>query len=495
MTQAERPALLPQLKRLLSHSAVYGAADVFTNVTSLLLTPLFTRLMTRADYGALALLALFSSLAKIAFRLGLDSAYFRLHYDQKDEAARRRLAGTTALFAAGFATLLFALVVVFSGPLTWALFGDQPAPRRWLLLAAADIWIAALSFVPQALLRIQDRPRLFAGLSIVRHATNLVLKVGLLLGGFGVTGVLTSDLVATVVFTLALVPTLLRGASFELSWPMVRELLELGLPRVPHGLLLQVQNLADRRILAAFVSMSDVGLYSVGYTFGTAVKFALSAFEPAWQPFVYAQMTKPEGRQTLARLVTYVLSGFVFCALGVAVLGREVVRLMTAPSFHAAAPVVPVVALAYLLHGVFLLTSIGIGISKKARYYPIVTLASAGTNVAGNLLLIPRLGVMGAAWATVASYVVMAGLGLYISQRLHPIPFEVGRLLRVAAAAAVVYAASLWSPEAFVPAVAVKGALLLAFPMLVVATGALSAEERAWLRRRPWAGMSTTVNH
>ena len=148
MTQAERPALLPQLKRLRSHSAVYGAADVFTNVTSLLLTPLFTRLLTRADYGALALLALFSSLAKIAFRLGLDSAYFRLHYDQKDEAARRRLAGTTALFAAGFATLLFALVVLFSGPLTWALFGDQPAPRRWLLLAAADIWIAALSFVP-----------------------------------------------------------------------------------------------------------------------------------------------------------------------------------------------------------------------------------------------------------------------------------------------------------------------------------------------------------
>ena len=253
---------------------------------------------------------------------------------------------------------------------------------------------------------------------------------------------------------------------------------------MPHGLLLQVQSLADRRILAAFVSMSEVGLYSVGYTFGTAVKFALSAFEPAWQPFVSAQMSKPEGRQTLARLVTYVLSGFVFCALGVAVLGREVVRLMTAPAFHAAAPVVPVVALAYLLHGVFLLTSIGIGISKKARYYPIVTLASAGTNVAGNLLLIPRFGILGAAWATVASYVVMAGLGLLISQRLHPIPFELGRLARVVAPAVVVYAVSLLSPEAFVPAVAVKCALLLAFPVLVVATGALTAEERAWLRRR-----------
>jgi O-antigen/teichoic acid export membrane protein len=81
-----------------------------------------------------------------------------------------------------------------------------------------------------------------------------------------------------------------------------------------------VQNLADRRILNAFVPLSEVGLYGVGYTFGSAVKFALSAFEPAWQPFVYAQLGKPDGRQTLARLATYVLAAFTFVALGLNVI-------------------------------------------------------------------------------------------------------------------------------------------------------------------------------
>ena len=132
-----------------------------------------------------------------------------------------------------------------------------------------------------------------------------------------------------------------------------------------------------------------------------------------------------------------------------AVLGRDLLRLMTPhnPAFHAAAPVIPVVALAYLLHGVFLLTSVGIGIARQARYYPMVTAAAAATNVAANLVLIPRFGVMGAAWATVLAYAVMAALGHAFSRRLFPIPFEGGRLARITAAAGRgLRPAPRWSP-------------------------------------------------
>jgi O-antigen/teichoic acid export membrane protein len=488
VTAAERPPLLSHLKKLLTHSAVYGAADVMQNVIGLLLIPIFTRLLTLDEYGAVALLGLFSSLAKIVFRLGLESAFFRLHYDQPDEPGRRRLAGTAAMVAAGTGGLLFGLVWLAGTPLTHAVFGQSVAPHEWLLLAAADIYVAALSFVPQVLLRIQDRPRLFSAFNLLRQLLNLSLKVALVKAGLGVTGVLCSDLIATGVFALLLFPILARHASWIFSPRLAGELLGLGLPRVPHGFMLQVQNFADRRLLEHFANRDVVGLYSVGYTFGSAVKFALSAFEPAWQPFVYAQIGKPDGRQTLARLATYVLAAFTFVTLGVAVLGREVVVLLTAPPFHAAAPVVPIVALAYLLHGVFLLTSIGINIQKKARYYPLVTLVSATTNVALNLALIPRLGMIGAAWATVASYAVMAAIGVWLSQRLYPLPFETGRLVRVAAGAVAVYALSLLAPEDFWSAVAVKGALLLTFPALLLLTMGVTPGERqalgAWLRLR-----------
>jgi O-antigen/teichoic acid export membrane protein len=112
---------------------------------------------------------------------------------------------------------------------------------------------------------------------------------------------------------------------------------------------------------------------------------------------------------------------------------------------------------------VFLLTSVGIGVSKRARYYPTITAVVAAANVAANFLLIPRFGMMGAAWATLVSYAVMAAMGAVISQRLYPIPFERGRLLLLAAGGVAVFILGRWAPAALWTAIAVKAALLSAF--------------------------------
>jgi O-antigen/teichoic acid export membrane protein len=466
-------ALLSNLRKLATHSAVYGAADVFTNVVNLLLVPLYTSFLTEVDYGNIALLILFSTFAKIVFRLGLDAGFFRIHYELKTEDERRALAGTVSLFAAGVGALLLAAVAAAARPITGWLFGATPVPTSWVVLVAADVAAGTLAFVPLALLRIQDRPALFSTFSATRHTVNIVLKVVLVTAGWGVGGILWSDLAATIVFSLALLPTLVRHAAPPFSVSLLGEALRFGVPKVPHGLLLQVQNLADRKILDLFVTRGDVGLYQMGYNFGQGVKFATSAFEPAWGPFVYAQVGRPGAPTTLARVAGHVFAFFVWAALGVAILGGDLLTLLTPrnPAFRAAAPVIPVVALAYLLHGVFLLTSIGIGIEKRARYYPLVTGAAAAANVAANFALIPRLGMMGAAWATVLSYAVMAFVGFVISRRLFPIPYETGRWLAAAAIAAALYGFSFFAPAAFAPRLAVELALVAAYPLILLATG------------------------
>jgi O-antigen/teichoic acid export membrane protein len=450
---------------------VYGAADVFTNLVNFLLVPLYTAWLTPADYGALGLLALFSTLAKILFRLGLDGAFFRVHYDLP-EPQRPRLAGTTLIFSGLASSALFAALALGRGPLGLAVLGD-PDGGSLVLLAALDVWLGSFAFVPLNLLRIADRPGTFSTFSAGRHTANIVLKIVLLRAGFGVPGVLWADALSTALFTLALLPVLGGRVTPCLDRGLVRELLAFGAPKVPHGLMVQVQNLADRRILALFVDRSELGLYHFGYTFGTTVKFALSAFEPAWGPFVFSQIGKPDAPRTLARVATYVWAAFVGVVAGVAALGGALLVLMTPgnPAFHAAAPIVPVVAFAYLFHGAFLLSSIGIGISKQARYYPMVTAAAALTNVAANFALIPGFGGLGAAWATVLCYVVMAALGYRFSQRLYPIPFEHRRLLLSAGAGAITWALTLLAPAALWPSIGVKLLILLLYPALLWAGG------------------------
>jgi O-antigen/teichoic acid export membrane protein len=367
-----------------------------------------------------------------------------------------------AIFAALVGALLLALTVLLAGPLTGLLLG-RAVPRWWVVLAAAEVYCGTFAFVPLNLLRVEEQPELFSAFSIGRHALNTALKVWLVMAGYGVGGVLWSDFTATAVFALSLLPRLKGRAALAFAPGLLREALAFGLPKVPHGLLVQVQNLADRKILDLFAGRAEMGTYHVAYNFGQGVKFATAAFEPAWGPFVYAEIRKEGAPRTLARVASPAFAAFLGAGLGVAVLGRELMVLMTAPKFHGAAPVIPVVALAYVLHGVFLLTSVGIGIARQARYYPMVTAAAAGTNVAANLLLIPRWGMLGAAWATVFSYAVMAGYGFLLSRRLYPIPFEGARWARLTAAALLVLALSALAPAALVPALVVKGALLLGF--------------------------------
>ena len=454
------------LKKLATHSAVYGAADVFQGAVNFLLLPVYTAFLSPTDLGNLALLLLFGTLAKIVFRLGLDSGFFRTHYDQETPESRQALAGTVCAFAGVVGAVLLLSTAFLAPVLTRVLFGhDEGAPVRWVVLVAADVAVGTLAFVPLALLRIEEQPVRFSIYSGVRHALNIVLKVVLLWRGLGVDGALWADLVSTAVFVVALLPLLRGRARFPWRSDLLRDALRFGLPKVPHGLMVQAQNLADRKILDLFVTRAEVGIYSFGYTFGAGVKFALSAFEPAWGPFVYSRVREPGAPRVLARTATYAFAGFAGLALAVALLAPEAVTLMTPrrPELRAATPLVPVVALAYLLHGVFLLTSIGIGIDRRARYYPLITAVAAAVNIGANFAWIPRHGMMGAAWATVASYAVMATLGAAVSRRLYAIPFEASRMSAIALLAGLAFACGRWAPASLWTAIAWKAVPLAAF--------------------------------
>jgi O-antigen/teichoic acid export membrane protein len=476
----ERAPVVSALKKLISHAAVYGSADVFTNVVNFLLVPVYTRYLSPKDYGTLALLFLFSTVAKIVFRLGLDQGFLRVYYDLTEDAERRRFTFTMAAFSLVTGALLFGGMILAVPALSRALLDyDTAVTRRLVILAAADVYIGTFFFVPLSILRIQNRPGLFSLLSAGRQGLNTVLKVLLVVQGFGVTGVLTSDVLATSVLCLALLPITFSNSRVGLERDALREAVAFGLPKVPHGFMIQIQNFADRKILDYFTNRAEVGIYSMGYTFGMSVKFALSAFEPAWQPFVFSQIKKENAPLLISRVVTYAWAAFVTAGLLVSVFGSELLILMTKKqAFWAGASIVPVVALAYVLHGAFMLTSLGIAIAKKARYYPAVTFVSATTNLLMDFALIPRYGMAGAAWATVACYLVMAVCGYRLSRSLYPIPFEWGRLLTLFGAALLTFGATRFLAlpalaasltvsarlAILLPSLLRKGALLLLFP-------------------------------
>jgi O-antigen/teichoic acid export membrane protein len=472
--------LKEQLKTLGRHAVIYGSADVFPRVINFLLVPVFTRYLSPENYGVLGILVLFGVTTKILFRMGLDSGFFRLYYEQESEREKRVFCTTIFTAAAAVGLVGFIATVWAADPISRFLLGGG---RDFIILVAADIFLTVFAFVPMNLYRIQERSRRFTSVSLFRNGLNLTLKVALVVSGWGVAGVLWADLIAAAFFILMLSPTLWVNLGRGFSWRMLRHALSFGLPKVPHALAYQVLNLSDRKLLDWFASRELAGIYHVAYQFGMGIKLFLSAFELAWSPFIYSILKRADHPQTLARIATYASIVLWTMALCIAVLSRELLFLMTTPEFHAGYPIIPLIVLAHVFQGMFLLTSIGIGISKNTYPFPVMTLAAAVLNVSMNLVLIPRLGMMGAAWATIAGYALMLIMGVYYSHRLYPLPFEWGRIARIALAALFCYGLSLLAPAEILPALTVKVFVLALFPATLYLLGFFRDDEIRQLKR------------
>lgn len=456
--------MLQRIKTLSRQLAIYGLGDVATSLVSLLLLPVYTRYLAPADYGIIAMLLTLEAFAKIVFRWGVDTAFMRLYYDCPDTGARQRLASTLFFFLLSVNGALLILALLVSGSLSSLLF-DTSQHALLVALTIANTFVVSLYFIPLQVLRIEERSAQFISLVFARSSATLVLRLVLVVAaGLGVFGVVLADILVTTVFTIVLARWFAPLIRPVFSRDVMREALSFGLPRIPHSLANQVIGIADRYFLKVYRTLDDVGLYSIGATFGLALKLFLSAFEFAWTPFFLGVMREPDANRIYSRVSTYAVAVLVLLVAALAAVAPELVRLFTTEGFHGAAVVTPWIALGVMFQGLYLVGSIGLVITKRTSRYPIATGIAAGTSLLANAILIPRFGALGAAWANAISYATLAGVTIGFSWRLYPIHYEWSRLLRVGVAGVLAYASGSYvvTPESPAAALIVRGLAVLA---------------------------------
>lgn len=485
--------MFQKLKTLFTNLTIYGMGDVATSIVSFLLLPIFVRFLSKVDYGIWALLLMVELVAKIVFRWGIDASFMRLYYDCETHGARQRLASTIFffLFAVNGGLLVAALL---SAPwMSDRLFG-VPGQTPVLEIVLVNTFIGGFFFIPFHVLRIKQKARTFSGLTFFRSASTLIVRLVLVVGlHYGVLGLALADLVVTLAFTFMLMRWFAPLIRPVFSRPVLAEALRFGLPRVPHGVAQQVIGPGTDSYLLRLLlrephaaALADIGVYSIGASFGLGLKLFLSAFEYAWAPFYFETMGQPDAKRTFSGMTTYSLAVLVLLAAGLSAVSGDLVRLMTRPDFYAASRVIPWIAMGVTLQGVYLLTSIGLNITKHTEYYPVAAGVAAAVNVGANVVLIPRLGILGPAWSNVISYAVLAGLSLCFSQRFYPIRYERARLAKVAGSGLACYfvAAHLLPPiHSAIAGLLVRGTVVaVGLPLLLALTGFFRAGELDRLR-------------
>jgi len=488
-------SVFQQVRRLLRHLVIYGLGDAATSVASLLLLPLFTYYLKPADYGVITALLIVEAVTRILFRWGTDSAFMRLYYDCANESDQQRLTSTIVWFLLGIN--FFLLVLGFAGaPLLGRYFFETPVHDGLVRLVIFNTFLSTFQFIPNCLLRLREQSKLFSVLTFIKSAGTIILRLVLVVPlRMGVDGVVLSDTIMAVVMTIVMAPWVLPLLRPVFSRQLLRESLRFGFPRLPHALAHQAIASSDRAILVLFVSMREIGLYGVGASFGMALKLVLNGFEFAWAPFYFGAMKRPDAKQIYSRLTTYVLGVVVFFGAGLSAVAADLVRLMTKPEFQQASVVIPIVVLGVVAQTGYQMTAVGLNITKQTKYFPIATGIAACVSVTANLLLIPTMGFVGAAWANAIAYTTLTLFIGFFSQRVYPVAYEWRRLGLIAGAGIFAYAAARLLVPAQHSAVAgflMRGTVVtVLYPAVLWIAGFLEAPE---LRRliSLWASLSTT---
>jgi O-antigen/teichoic acid export membrane protein len=473
------------LRRLATTGAAYTAASILSKVIAVALLPLYTRYLTQEDYGAAEVLFAAVVSASIIVRFGLIEAILRFYYLDDEDPGRVVSSTFAGLF---WLSTLGALVALpFAGPLSELLLpnpeklgGSAPELVR---IAIAGLWVLTMWEFMLTLFRLEERARAYFVTTILNVLAAIGLTVVLVVGlDEGARGLLLGSYATGGAFVLVLIALQWRRLSLRFDRALLRRLFGFGLPTMPAEVSLYALNFADRLIIARSLGLAEAGLYSLGVKFAQAVNVLVRGFQLAWPPLAYSIRDDDEARGVYATVVTLFVAGCAFVVAGMWLFSRWIVRALAAPKFFDSYEVIGLIAAAVTLYALYLVLVVILGRTGRTEFNLPAAVGALVVNVALNLALVPSLGIVGAALALVASYLVVLGLMYVFTQRLFPVPYEWGRLLRVVlAVAAIVGLAELVVPTEGAGGLLLRAVLLAAYPLTLWATGFFSAEERRWL--------------
>ena len=478
--------MLDKFTSLVRSSLIYGLGNYGVKLVGFLLIPVYTRYLLPADYGVMALVGAFGQALFIFLNLGQSAALFRFYYEDDTAEGRERVIAGSLWIALVISTPITLFALLLSAPTASLLLGDS-SMAGFVAIGILTVACRQLLRLPFSVLRADERDTRYATWSVMRTALSAGLAIVLVIGfQLGVMGVLLSQLLAEAVCCAILVPPIARSLRVGWAGKEMRAQLTFGLALLPGAMASFTLDLSNRFFLKHYGDLSEVGLYSLGHRLGEIIFFVSAAIQLAWPQFMFSNRKSPNAPELFSYVTTYYLTGMLFLVLGLSVIAPELVHLMAAPEYQAAAVVVPIIAMTGLCEGFRQVVTVGIAFRKKPLIRSAAYIVAAIVNLILNLLLIPRFGMVGAAWAMLAGFIAMIAVEFVVSQRFYPIRYQYARLGKLVGVVLLLFAATrlVSSSGAALAVMAEKAALLLVgYPLLLWITRFFEPAELEHARR------------
>ena len=470
-------------RRILKGSGIYSIVTLAYRCSSIVMLPLFTRCLTPSEYGAMEILDISLNVFGMIFGANFATALFYHYNAAESESERKAVISTTVLGSALLGFVAASIGIAVSSPLSMFVF-QQPDYAFYLRIMLVNF---ALTLPLEAVLqwlRAIDRAYAFVAASVIRIGVAAVLNIIMLLFlRMGLAGVVYSSVITTTLLAVVMSAYCLNQNSLTFQARLFRRLFRYSIPVTLTGIALFTIHYVDRFILKRYVTLAEIGVYSLAYKIGMLISNVHMSFQSYWTAQMYQLLVGRTGERLFSAVFTYVLLFLTGVGVLLSVFSGPAITIIAAPDYWGARILVPYILLAYVLRAV--------GDHFRGLFYTEnrpdldarLNWIGAAVCIAAYAVLIPRYKVWGAILATFLAFATIALLGLKWIRRLRPIELEGTRVFKIAVSAGLAVAVSHLIPNSSLPAtLALNSAAFLLFPAGLWVLRFANHDERALLR-------------
>jgi O-antigen/teichoic acid export membrane protein len=421
--------MFDKIKQLTKDTAIYGVSTIVGRFLTFLLVPFYTNIFPPDAYGIVANLFIFIAILNIIYIFGMDAAY--LKFATNKSIATEKDNFSTPYLAVMFVSLILSLFIVLIKDGIISILEVPESDSYLIYYTSLILFLDALCVIPFIKLRIERRAKKFATFKIINILTNVFFNVLLVLYfKWGIEAVFVSNIIASFLTLIILFPDIIKHLKPVINISVLRRLIKFGLPYLPAGLGAMLIQGIDRPILTNLTDLTTAGIYNANYKLGIFMMLFVNMFQYAWQPFFLQQAGEKDAKKVFSKVLTYFTFAASIILILISLFIDDIVKInffgitLIGSTYWSGLVIVPIILFGYLFNGLYVVFTAGIYIKEKSIYVPLITGIGALINVVVNLLLIPLLGIIGAALATLASYIAMA-IGLYmVTQKFYKIKYE-----------------------------------------------------------------------
>ncbi len=462
--------MLNKLKDTAKHTFIYSIGNLSTKIIGLLLLPLYTAKLSLSNYGRFTILEITSMFLTMVLGLRIVSAMMRWSAETEDRDEQGKI-----LFNSYFILLIMAITIniIFAPLKPWLsqLFFSSIDYSHLFTVIFAIIGLEMVNQVPMNLFRFKGKPIVYSAFFASKLVVVLIFNIYFLVyAEIGVIGIFYSQLIANVIQMLCTIPILLKNFNYKYDRSLIKEMLGYSIPLIFSAISVQLLVIGDKYIIKYLLDYSQVGIYSLGYKIaGVLNVFVVQAFALGFLPIAYKMQNSPDAEIFFKKVFKYLSMILVFGALGLSLFSREILLIFAQkPEFYIAYKIVPLITIAFIFKGIQYMFLLGFHYVKKTKYVAYIVTLVLFINIGLNFILIPKLGIWGAALTTVVSSLLISVISYFVSQRFYPVKYEIGKMLLVFAVGFALYCMSGFLADANIYfGIGVKIVLCLAFPILL----------------------------